>query len=425
MHTVQSADDPDLQADLVFRVVLLDEWVHPDEGSDGILRVYAEGDPEWLFPRRLASFDDMSHRMWVYKKSSEDPHQSHVIMLEDAERARPAIPLTDPRCPTLVLVNYLRTHGWVAEHRYIEHTAIVPLTEGPPFDSREAVRMKTYYQVLTKLPTCLPLAGGLVPSQCPIGFYKLLLQGLKAVPFQSAKTYALEYNRAVKPGKKDALPIEGEPEPPPPDALLDEVFVLPVGAPEPKQRAASSGVGIRGRGRGSAGSGRGGSGGGKGGAPAPEPLPLPPPHPVPGPVCPGPGGAAGPGLEDEVFIEPEAPRARPRQERDKLTWIPGLGQCLFAFDPYTAPGGKYSPNFQVQCPHHENCFKSRGDLPQWKAQYGQIEIIAFLKAWSDVPWPTVDGKRTHRLETPKPADVRAVAEANVDELQAIVARLRS
>ena len=83
------------------------------------------------------------------------------------------------------------------------------------------------------------------------------------------------------------------------------------------------------------------------------------------------------------------------------------------------------PNYQIKCPYHNNCYKSRGDIPAWKRNFGPIEIIACLQAWVEVPWPTEGGKGTHRGEFPKDNAVREVAEANVAELEAIIRRLRS
>ena len=75
-----------------------------------------------------------------------------------------------------------------------------------PMDGREAISMKAYYIVLANIGKCLPLAST-IPSDQPILFYKLLLEGVKVEPGPGHQHY-LALTRGVAP--VDPPPLEDE-----------------------------------------------------------------------------------------------------------------------------------------------------------------------------------------------------------------------
>ena len=106
------------------------------------------------------------------------------------------------------------------------------------FDSREALKMRWYWRLLALrlLDRSLPLAGGTLPSQEPMAFYRLLLAGQSAVPGTSAADLLALLNayrgRAGRPAL--ALPPNEVPEPEPIGDGVGILLIPPEGAPEGK-----------------------------------------------------------------------------------------------------------------------------------------------------------------------------------------------
>ena len=80
-------------------------------------------------------------------------------------------------------------------------------------------------------------------------------------------------------------------------------------------------------------------------------------------------------------------------------------------------------NYLLQCPYHDDCMKSRGLSARYQKQFGEVEIIAALHAWSHIPWPTATGKKTHRLEDPTDRATRAYALEHLEALQDLLRQL--
>ena len=420
MHTFKSAEDETLRAGLALHVVFHERWQHPDADDDGQVRVYPEGDDEWVLPQRIAPYVALSENMLRWHQVAQDPDNLGCVVLSEPKLARPRFALEDERCPTLSLVKHLRDQGWTSVSGYVEHTTIpIEGAGGGDFDSREACRMKFYYRAVIELSKTLPLTGYRMPSQQPVSYYRLLLRGMKAEPDLSAKHYVLQYNRSVK--LKDADKNTLLPLPPPKQKQLeDEMFVRPPGSADPNVgRGRRGGPGIRGRGRGAGSRGSGGDGGGRGGAAPPAPLPPAPPGPVVGPLQDPP-----PVMDvDEVFVPPVPvpDRTQKRKKQEDQPWKDGLDGCKILFTPYVTPLGVPQPNWQLKCPYHESCFKRRGALPQFQREFGEVEPLMFLHAWSHVAWPTKPGVPTHARENPTDDAVRAYGLAHLEELKKVMA----
>jgi len=451
MHTHVSADDQMKRSALLLHVVHHERWhgVDPEVADDGQLRVFAEGDGDWLRPEQMAEFDDFQNHMVHYKTHLADLKCKGCIVLSDHRQAGPRFPLTDMRCPTLSLVWHLRNNGWDPQTRYFDHTVVPAEGTRASFDSREALRMKTYYMVLLQLQRCLPLAGGRVPSQHPVGFYRLLLNGTPTQPDLGYKHYVLAYNRALKGDDRELLPLEDKDNPD-----EDEGFMAPrPGVPQPMAKRRGAHAGIRGRGRGrDSGRGRGtpltdgggrggGAGGGDGGPPGGGddgggggppgvggdggeggPPPRDPPGPPPAPPTPLPIEEEH---EEEFFVPPVAPVAppppRPEKEKEKYDFVIGLDGCTISYQPYINTKGKPAFNYVLKCPYHPSCYKSRAET--FCKAYGKVEPFAYLHAWSHIAWPTSIDKPTHRSENPTKEEVKDYLERNLDALEDVARRV--
>lgn len=418
MHTFLSADDPLKVSGLMLQVRMLEKWDPPEgHGEDG-LQVMVEGDDEWMPPSRLAGFADLSERLSVFRKV--DPAETRgVLTLSDCQVARPPYPLTDDRVPTLTLVKALLGAGWQSYGGSVDHRA-VPIDGGPllPFDFREAVRMKAYYMCLAQISVVLPLAGGILPSQQPVAYYKCLLRGDPAVAGQGAKAYTLQWNRGRMANPDDLLALP-PPEAPPLPLLGGEDFdVHPPGWEEPAPRR-GGGRGPLAAGRGRAG-GRGGRGGGRGGAVAP-PAPLPGPAPLPLPAPP----AAGEDFEAGAIVAPPGPPP-PRALRsgaDRGTWLDGLDGATIMFDPYVNPRtGRQEFNWKLKCRFHENCVKRRGAVPRFEARHGLIEPLGFLQCWETMETPSSIKVKSHVMDEPLKEAVDAYIAERAADLRDMLAK---
>ena len=406
MHTVETADDITRKTGLLLHVLNFSRWHPPDADDTGVIRVFSEDDDaEWVRPCEVADFDALMNHLTHYRHSTADPEFNACIVLSNPQVGKPRFPLTDMRTPTLQLAWHLKNIGWVPTAAHCKHEEVPVLSDGPLSDSREAPTMKCYYMVLAELARCLPLSMGGIPSQEPVAYYRCLLANLSVASGLANKEYVLTYNRALKGEIKDDRLLPHE-EPKPLEDADGGFFVPPIGAPMPKPRAGGHGRGGGGRGRAR---GRGA-----------EVLPLPPAGPPP-PIVEPPVV-----VEEEFFADPADVVAPPRQAaraREDRNWIDALDGCRICFQPYTTPGGKVMDNYLLQCPRHDDCMKSRGLSARYQKQFGEVEIIAALHAWSHIPWPTATGKKTHRLEDPTDRATRAYALEHLEALQDLLRQL--
>jgi hypothetical protein len=160
------------------------------------------------------------------------------------------------------------------------------------------------------------------------------------------------------------------------------------------------------------------------------PLPLPPPHPLvePDPLEPLPVEDQ----EDDLFgpLAPLAPREEPAKKAEKEKWlcVDALDGCRMSWQPYMDLAGekKTCSNYVLKCPAHAGCFKSRGVVPRFCAKYGDIEPLAYLQAWAQIPWPREGGASTHRAEKPEKlpgAIVDAYVAARKEDLEGVLAAI--
>ena len=191
---------------------------------------------------------------------------------------------------------------------------------------------------------------------------------------------------------------------------------------------------------------RQGRGGGRGrGEGAGEPGAPPPIAPVPPPVDPPPGAGgvppppvAGdppppvvevgepPAEESFAAVPLPAPRRASDDVRTEVRRTHGIGDCDISWNLYLPTVGAAQPHFKCHCrnpDHGRDCEKRRGDIPQFKRRFGDIECIAYLQAWHEIAWPTSPDKLRHAQENPGPVDTARWAMDHAEELRAVLSRL--
>ena len=142
----------------------------------------------------LVSSRDMlrSMRSWTVVESSVEG----CISLVDPLPLRPAVPLGDPKCPALCLLDALEA-TYVATDSKVVHT----LDGSNFFDNRHPIKNKFYFQCVLAQSDLFAAGCERFSSQMPQAFYKLLLKDpSKARPGLKAK----EYQAMLDEGASDA-----------------------------------------------------------------------------------------------------------------------------------------------------------------------------------------------------------------------------
>ena len=433
------AADPDSdiahEAALALQVVFEDRWVPP--GPVEMARPRApfqaspSSDPVWVRPSTLGGLDNWYKCLFCWETCRSD--QPGCIVLQNPSHVRNTIPIMDETCPTICVCWALKKAGWIPVTRKCSHTTLAL----GAYDSFDAVRLKSYYQVLFKLPSYLPLTSS-IPSREPVLFYKLLLRQQRVEPGLGHPEYKRIMNELVKSGSLP-LPLEWDDAAEQPEPILDagdgtdDVIVPsgPIQPPQPKRRRVEQPPGPCTR-----------PGSSSDGLPkAPPPLPPPPsegPTPVakaPPPVCPGPGVGLGdgePGVDDDIIVpssgvgDDDAPVAPvPRVPLRHVGWVAGLPGYRVRFDPeYTTPKGvQFKANWQIKCVYPgcpRGCHKTRSVTDAFTAAAGDIEPLAYLHKWTETP---ADENKTHGRTDPRQEEVVAMAEARRDAFQAVYNRI--
>ena len=287
-----SSESVVLSVPLAIEVQWYDVWpADPQLLAEDTTLVFKESEPEWVEPERIAPMDALLQRMYKYTVVRPSLAVPKAIELSGKEPAKSMIPLTDERCPVLLLARALEDQGWTKAKQTIIHVS----DELKVFDSRFATRMRWYFRALLHgVSRCVAYTTGGMPSQECMAYYRLLIQGIQTVPGLPAVQYQALLNAARRRKGQEMVPLPDWEKPP---VLEDDTTMsLPLGDAPPPPKARGGGPGPR---RPRAGRGRG-RGNGKGQA---QPDPVPPPLP---PVCPGPPLPLPPIVEgeEETFVLP-------------------------------------------------------------------------------------------------------------------------
>ena len=173
-------------------------------GDDGSVVVYADANPRWIGYEDLGPWNRIWHSLSSFidvRGMAEHPGCMH---LSGRQLVGTIHPLTDLKCPTLCILTELYRRGWAPVRRTVQHdSAVITVMDG-----REAVKMKAYYIVLLNVANCLDLSS-IIPSNQPVMYYRLLLEGRAVEPGLGAAEYSrLMFGGDVEP----PAAIEDDPE---------------------------------------------------------------------------------------------------------------------------------------------------------------------------------------------------------------------
>ena len=430
MKTLHTSTDVVLQGKIALHVQPF-EAREPYNVASGRVGVHTANEPVWVDWSSLGSFDDICYRLSQFGSTENDPENSESLVLADRVPARPTIPLTDEKCPTLMIIWHLRAQGWAFVKKRCVHT--LENADSLVLDGRNPIRSKLYYMTLLRLRRYLQQTSAIPSGQTQL-FYRLLLAGKKVEPDLPLENYV---QMCGGRGKVLPLPIPEEgvdifplPEPP----VVDEDLVVAVAAPEPKARPSRAKKPELPLPKAKV-------------APAPPdppPPPLPAPAPPPGepgagvegapgggPVCPGGGGLLPPGPApvaippvafdpDLVVGVPALADEEPRQPKRRMKWKDAIGGGKVRYDQWEVQG-VLKPNYKITCtvcPEWKGCKKSKADSEENRRKHGRIGPLAFVHAWRDISLLGVT--KSHGRMDPTEEEVDRFAAAHRDELEELV-----
>lgn len=127
MHTVETADEVESTQPFALEVQFTDRWRDPDAvGDETSLRVFAESDPEWVVPNRIASFGEFTNRLFRYEEATPDAEHPACEVWSGMHKALPSIPIMDERCPAILQIAALKKFGWRPAQHAVTHTEVKP-----------------------------------------------------------------------------------------------------------------------------------------------------------------------------------------------------------------------------------------------------------------------------------------------------------
>ena len=184
-------------------------------------------------PSHFGTFEDLCYRAYRFNTTQTDPDQPGVLVLSERTVARPTLPLTDEKCPVLMILWHLRAAGWHYAGRKCTHT--LANLDDKLLDGRDTMRHKVYYMCLCRLQWVLERTSALPSDQSQL-FYRLLLHGKTVEPDLPLADYIqLGGGRAKikalpfpEPGIDAPLPLPAPPE-------LDPDLVVAVEEPAKKR----------------------------------------------------------------------------------------------------------------------------------------------------------------------------------------------
>ena len=430
LRTIYTSTELQTTAALAFQV----QYLRPTGSSDDTepatdrIEVFADADIEWVKPLSLATFAVFAKSLMRYGTVVPSANGA-CLYLSDGALASVNIPILDPRCPVLKILQYLKNQGW----RAVEQVVVHQLDSPRLYDSKEATKYRRYFQCLCVVDKVMPLTSCL-PSRQAVGYYKLLLKGQRAEPYHSAKDYRQALRDIHDDTDDEALALLDEGTGCLADASDEDGIICP-GERADAMLKASTGRSedvkiVRPAPGVTSGGGDGGDGDGvvdhstgcEGLAPSGSAAP---------PAAPAAGHgdgivvAGGPDDPDEIvvgggtgMVALELPDlSRHQMVCDSL--FPGLS---IVYDEFVnAKTGEPYSNYTIYCSGGRascgaKCHKTKGRTELNVERFGELGIIAFLHCWILME---SQKDKTHAQSNPKLAVVLAFRDSHVAELQTL------
>ena len=201
--TAFDSADQGIHARIALTVQYLSLW--RKEGNASVC--FFDSDAEHLNVFDVASYNTIKNEMLLYKDSPSDVYG--CIDLTDPHPAVPIMPLTDPLCPILTLVEAVRAEGWRPVGKKVTHS-----NDARDFDGRECGGRRRYLQCL--LNHAQVVAANCIVSQQPLAYYDVALRGQKVIVGLPAKEYTRQLGlirdglavNALVPIETPPLPLE-------------------------------------------------------------------------------------------------------------------------------------------------------------------------------------------------------------------------
>ena len=408
---------------------------HP--GGNVHVVIYADADPRWVKWSDLAPWERLYRSLTHYGsvEGAPDADDAGCLVLRNPEPVRCTLPLTDDKCPTLCILIELRRRGWRSTVARVVHTGV----EVGEYDSPEPGKMKLYFIALLDIERVMPIGAPRIPSDQPLSYYRLLLNGQSVLPALGDK-----HHQSVLKGvaAKAPMPIADDSDSssdyrrPPHPVAKGAIAWFPLGPDEETEegdpsdprglhRAADTEIAAKTAKAKAPPKAKSSSSGAKAKAPPQKPPPAPkaaPPLPPRSPSSSESGRIPAKGV-GAIAIAPPPPKAKAAaaaDEADRVGAIDAIGggKALYKeyMDPHTA---KMYCNWRFYCPHKglpghpPGCMRTLGVIPK-HTSLGVLEPIAFLHVWRDTP---ADLAKGHRKTPPPKAAVKAFLEEHRAKLQ--------
>ena len=171
MPIIHSHQDPMMRARLALNIQSATVKPGAEDPAGGVV-LFEDSDAEWRSWGELGPWREVRGSLKHYQRVVGSLEHECCIVAHDPVVASSPYPITDLKCPAILMLGELHRRGWVPAKCRVHHEtqAIGNM------DSREATRMKAYYVVLLELPRCILVGKGGIPSDQPIAYYKLLLK---------------------------------------------------------------------------------------------------------------------------------------------------------------------------------------------------------------------------------------------------------
>ena len=205
MPTIESSEDMLVRGRLALHI---QEASERSAEADGSAVVHDDADPLWVSWNDLGPFPSVRRSLTWFIGAQPSLEHPECTVLSSPKEVGADLQLTDPDCPTLCILDELIRRGWNPHRGRVVHTKDAP----KDMDGRESIKMKSYYVVLLDVERCLELASH-IPSDEPLLFYKLLLEGREVEPGLGHKAYSQILNN------EDPTPAAIE------DEVLQEEFL--------------------------------------------------------------------------------------------------------------------------------------------------------------------------------------------------------
>ena len=381
------------------------------------MTTYFDSDVEHLNVFDLAPHKVIKNEMMRYTEAPSDVYG--CIDLTNPVRAHPQLSLLDRRCPTLTVMDALRSAGW----RPVSGT-IVHSTSEKRFDSRDLQSKKRYLQCLLQIEDILKV--NVITSGQPQSYYELALMGQKVDLGMGDKRYreciknidgaqeildnlAIDDSAAAVPSCAPALQDDDSSDSEF-GAFGGDGFILDGDAAARPKKPSAASVGSPDHGK----------------APPPVARGAPSPKESSSSSSSSSSHSDSDSSSSDSDSCDSSDSFEPGGRRSSVTdWVPipyAAHEPEIKLDIYKPKGKRRYLRYILKCSHHDKCYKRRSAA--MCRSFGECEPIAFLIAWHNKGCGRVKADHSPKRSKVGFDDIAAVMTESCSQIQATVVRLR-